>query len=278
MHAQLRAAIEAGNFAKVETFLFLTISELQKAKKSSSSLGSPLKQGSITLIDVNARDKSTGDTLLHVAVACCFHAVKVKKKNLGWPFSNGYSEGAQHQQSEKEPNNNNTETSITHAPTPSTSLLASPRQQEQQENLPPPPLQSESARLAIVQSLLAAGADPERCNYTGLTPLQLLKQIETNQSYFFSLPSAFKFSLIGTLVAAGERSWDAVPIPCPGIGQALYSVWQRNPGDLECLVFRLGKKDKIVMQKILLLLQRVLPGGGNILTLRMQILSAALAL
>ena len=277
----LRAAIERGKLLDVDKILLSQQNNGFSSNIYERTLANKLPQQGRTNfeLEINVRENSTGNTLLHTAVSSYLDAVKVRKKNafLGPFHGNPYAMqiDAQKQQTDEE-HNNNAHASDTETPNNEAILslatvagaVSRPAQQQDPHYL----------RLAIVQRLLAAGADPEVCNLAGLTPLQLLKQLETNQSYFFTLPKTSKFSLVATLVAAGERSWEAVPIPCPGIGQALFHVWENYPQDLVCLVHRLEKKEKILMQKILLILQRVLPGSGNFAALRMQILSASLAL
>ncbi|KAG7669077.1 hypothetical protein Ndes2526B_g00800 [Nannochloris sp. 'desiccata'] len=273
MQRRLRVAVEAGCVADVKALLFC-LPLHQDDRPCDNTLDKSLHQASNTL-EINAREQSTGNTLLHCAVASYFHALKVSKSNLGKPFCNFRSpkdHGKQHQEqlkNEKKNINENSEndkSSSTSTSTDDPAIFLAFQQQ----------LDPQSTRMAIVQCLLAAGADPEQRNLMGLTPMQLLKQLETNQSYFCKLLNLPKSSLIVALISAGGRSWEAVPIPCPGIGQALYPVWQKHPEDLVCLVFRLESKEKFTMQNILLLLHRVLPGSGHLAALRMQILSAAL--
>ena len=41
------------------------------------------------------------------------------------------------------------------------------------------------------------------------------------------------------LVAAGDRSWECVPTPCPDLEAAMLSVWQAAPDELPELVKRM---------------------------------------
>ena len=98
------------------------------------------------------------------------------------------------------------------------------------------PLHSAARRSSVdvVNALLAGGGDPlhhDNHNH-GHTALQLL----FNQRRDFS---AEQFKIITALVAAGDRSWECVPTPCPGLEAAMLSVWQNAPDDLPELVKRM---------------------------------------
>ena len=83
-----------------------------------------------------------------------------------------------------------------------------------------------------VNALLAAGADPLHRDNRGHTPLQYL---HLNRRNF----SAVQFNITTALVAAGDRSWQCVPTPCPGLEAAMLSVWQNAPDELPELLKRM---------------------------------------
>ena len=128
--------------------------------------------------------------------------------------------------------------------------------------------------MAIFHTLINAGANVRFRNIQGYTPAQLLYNRRLTK-----LPEAEvlnKFApLFVALVAApgGDRSWDSVPMPCPGIGEALYPVWCTNFDELPYLFARLEEPLKPVARTALLYLHRCLPGFKG---LQMQILSFAL--
>ena len=51
--------------------------------------------------------------------------------------------------------------------------------------------------------------------------------------------SAEEFNTTTALVPAGDRSWQCVPTPCPGLEAAMLSVWQAAPDELPRLVKRM---------------------------------------
>ena len=61
--------------------------------------------------------------------------------------------------------------------------------------------------------------------------------------YFYELPdrdfSADNLNIVTALVAAGDRSWECVPTPCPGLEAAIVSVWQAAPDELPELFKRM---------------------------------------
>ena len=85
----------------------------------------------------------------------------------------------------------------------------------------------------VVNALLAAGSDPLHQDNDGRTPLRYMLQDRRNK-----LHSEF-FNILTALVAAGDRSWECVPTPCPGLEAAMLSVWQAAPEELPELVKRL---------------------------------------
>ena len=107
----------------------------------------------------------------------------------------------------------------------------------------------------VVTALLDAGADPLHRDNDGSTPLQCLYEIRCRNisaaqlhgdrhpsiSLIFRARRNPNFSadhshIITALVAAGDRSWEFVPTPCPGLEAAMLSVWQNAPDELPELV------------------------------------------
>ena len=100
-----------------------------------------------------------------------------------------------------------------------------------------------SSSVEIITTLLGAGCDPLHQDNDGRTPLQYL-YYETRYSYFFSR----EFNTITALVAAGDRSWECVPTPCPGLEAAMLSVWQNAPDELPELVKRLENPPQTLIE------------------------------
>ena len=92
-----------------------------------------------------------------------------------------------------------------------------------------------AASVDAVPALLAAGAGPLHRDNRGRTPLQN-HYYERRYMGFYEE----ECNVITALVAAGDRSWECVPTPCPGLEAAMLSVWQNAPDELPELVKRLG--------------------------------------
>ena len=88
-----------------------------------------------------------------------------------------------------------------------------------------------SSRVDFVNALLDAGCDLLQRDNRGRTPLQHL--YERNR---YIGVSAKHFNNITAFVAAGDRSWECVPTPCPGLQRAMLSVWLNAPDELTELV------------------------------------------
>ena len=111
-----------------------------------------------------------------------------------------------------------------------------------------------------VTALLDAGGDPLHQDNDGRTPLQYLHLNRRAMDF-----SAEQFNIITALVAAGDRSWECVPTPCPGLQRAMLSVWLNAPDELTELVKhmenppqtlielfpRMDEEMKIVVQEVL---------------------------
>ena len=91
-----------------------------------------------------------------------------------------------------------------------------------------------SSSVEIINTLLDAGCDPLHQDNQGRTPLQYAYYLRVNR-YHNSIPP----DVITALVAAGDRSWECVPTPCPGLEAAMLSVWQAAPDELPELMKRL---------------------------------------
>ena len=119
-------------------------------------------------------------------------------------------------------------------------------------------------------ALLAAGADPCAVENTGRTAMANICSIEYyNRSY--------KYRVATLVVAAGDRSWNHVPIPCPGLETALVVVWKTTPKatvtqELAQLFRRLEPGVQAKVQATL----RALHHGGLPEALRMAVLVKAL--
>lgn len=127
-----------------------------------------------------------------------------------------------------------------------------------------------------VELLLNSGADPFIRNAKGRTALQAA----ASRFSFYELhddPAIGEpwFPIISRLVAVGDRNWDYVPVPCPGLGQALLPVWKDAPQDLPELFARLPKQSQNLVRTCL----RVMHCGLHMPEeLRMLVLAAVLQL
>ena len=86
----------------------------------------------------------------------------------------------------------------------------------------------------VITALLDAGGDPLHQDNNGRTPLQYLYYERPRRGF-----SADQFNTITALVAAGDRSWECVPTPCPGLEAAMLSVWQNAPDEMPELLKRI---------------------------------------
>ncbi len=121
----------------------------------------------------------------------------------------------------------------------------------------------------VLRRLADAGLKPSM-NLFGNTPLRVFKD--------WYGPQPVSPALFATVVAyvaiAGDRSWDCVPFPCPGIVGAILTVWNDAEGELAHLFYRLPDADKRRCQEALRVLNRNLGGEKE---LQMRILSMALS-
>ena len=97
----------------------------------------------------------------------------------------------------------------------------------------------------IFNALLDAGCDPLHRDNQGRTPLQHLyyENIRYNRNF-----STNHFNTITDLVVAGDRSWQCVPTPCPGLEAAMVSVWQAAPDELPALVERIENPPQTLIE------------------------------
>ena len=86
----------------------------------------------------------------------------------------------------------------------------------------------------VVKALLAAGSDPLHQDNEGRTPLQYLYERHNEEPF-----SAIQCNTITALVAAGDRPWECLPTPCPGLEAAMLSVWQAAPDEMPELLKRM---------------------------------------
>ena len=112
----------------------------------------------------------------------------------------------------------------------------------------------------LVTILIQAGCDPLQKDNVGRTPLQsawyksqndirrLNEREEEGEDervglrallYVRFREAYLSHSVIVALVAAGDRSWECVPTPCPGLEAAMLSVWKNAPDEFPELVKRL---------------------------------------
>ena len=94
----------------------------------------------------------------------------------------------------------------------------------------------------VINALLNTGCDPLHRDNDGRTPLQHL-YAEYNR--FFSVKH---FNSITALVAAGDRSWECVPTPCPGLEAAMLAVWQAAPDELPELFKRMENPPQTLIE------------------------------
>lgn len=96
---------------------------------------------------------------------------------------------------------------------------------------------SENASMAVLYTLLSAGADVLQTNAHGQTPLQYI----FNEIDVFARRDRLHMLYEATvaLVAAGDRNWVCVPAPCPGLERALSAVHEAAPDELSQLFTRL---------------------------------------
>ena len=87
----------------------------------------------------------------------------------------------------------------------------------------------------LVKALIRSGCDPLQQDDYGRTPLQYgWSEVKEDEEYYHMSPH-----VITALVTAGDRSWECVPTPCPGLEAAMLSVWQNAREELPELYARL---------------------------------------
>lgn len=148
-----------------------------------------------------------------------------------------------------------------------------------------------------IVALIRAGADPCIKNLRGGTALMELKSANLDilnmniEAMLIPLPSSAgaekkarhlaimkaKFQALQMaaviLVAAGDRNWAVLPTPCWGLQTILGTIWEEAPEDLPQFFAHLDDTIKEVVQVLLRVLHRNLPGHS---VQRMQILANAL--
>ena len=95
----------------------------------------------------------------------------------------------------------------------------------------------------LVTPLVDAGCDPlQKCRMFRRTSLQ---------SFYRNNNSAFircRLQNVVALVAAGDRSWQCVPTPCPGLEKAMLSVWKAAPDELPEVIRRMENPPQSVSE------------------------------
>ena len=97
----------------------------------------------------------------------------------------------------------------------------------------------------IIKTLLDAGSDPCLVNHDGdermaLQALHHCLQTDDADGFFTThYNEEWGFQVATALVAAGDRSWECVPTPCPGIEAALTRVWKAAPSEVHEIVKRM---------------------------------------
>ena len=117
------------------------------------------------------------------------------------------------------------------------------------------------ASVEIVTALLDAGCDPWHRDNNGRTVLQWVHHKQQNDDVdvvvddddddddsdiFKEFPA--KFNIITALVAAGDRAWECVPTPCPGLEAALTSVWRTAPDELPEIIKRMENPPQNIVE------------------------------
>jgi hypothetical protein len=119
-----------------------------------------------------------------------------------------------------------------------------------------------------VEALLRAGADPCARTASGATPLSL----PFTERIYAPVPIDVDNRPAALLVAAGDRPWDRIQAPIPGLETALLSVWNDAPNELPLLFQRLTPRVQAKIRAALAALHR-----SNLpVALRMDMLATAL--
>ena len=100
-----------------------------------------------------------------------------------------------------------------------------------------------SSSVDVITALVDAGCDPLHEDNDGRTPLKYLYELHNEEPF-----SAEDFNVFTALVAAGDRSWECVPTPCPGLEAAMVSVWQAAPDELPELVKRMENPPQTLIE------------------------------
>ena len=121
---------------------------------------------------------------------------------------------------------------------------------------------------ALLRVLINYGADVERRDKRGYTPLHCLmnlkeecfrrNMIETTEDLNRCHCLLQPFAVV--LLNSGSSSFDALPWPYPGVEKALFEVWRRHPENLHCLISRMSEPTRDGMRAFLCCLHRHLPG------------------
>lgn len=122
--------------------------------------------------------------------------------------------------------------------------------------------------------LVEAGADVLHKDDNGLTAMQGLNHYFSGIEMYVMTQGRMRpcFNTAVALVAGGDRNWDCVPSPCPGLERALVNVWRNTPQHLPLLFKKLEKTVQARIQLYLQILHHALPNED----LRMKVMEAAL--
>lgn len=112
------------------------------------------------------------------------------------------------------------------------------------------------AALETVPYLLKHEADALAKDNSGHTPLgtMLLRKHKTKKEH--SCDMGRVHMAISLLVAAGDRNWECVPVPCFEIERALLPVWREAPDELSEVYKRLTRQKKQVFHILLRAMHR----------------------
>lgn len=113
--------------------------------------------------------------------------------------------------------------------------------------------------IEVLLCLLEAKADPFVKDNCGRTPLEVLHAIYFPTENPWGGQEMYRrevYPNMVILVAAGDRNWQCVPSPCPGLEGVLKTAWKEAPEELQELFRRLEAPVQKKMQNVLRVLHR----------------------